>query len=220
MPGEDLRALVPLLKWYQYEPGSAIIVQNDASAFVGFVISGFAKVVRGGKLEQALTARGDGERRRRPRNEVMVALLAPNNMVGEAAALLDSRASASVVALTPCQVIGIPRTDFLACMRRHPAFALAVAQEVARRQVNADRQIELMRGDLEGRIHALNRHCRALGLDVKKWLSNAEIARMVGATRVAVSQVMSRIHANGLDVPPDNQTVNPTVNPTVNQTVQ
>jgi CRP/FNR family transcriptional regulator, cyclic AMP receptor protein len=201
IPEDDLRALVPVVKWHQYEPGSAIIVQNDASALVGFIISGFAKVVRGGKFEHTVAMRSDAERRRRPRNEVMVALLAPNNTVGEAAALLASKAPASVIALTPCEVIGIPQADFLACMRRHPSFALTVAQEVARRQVNADRQIELMRGDLEGRIHALNRHCRALGLDVKKWLSNAEIARMVGATRVAVSQTMSRINANGLDLP-------------------
>lgn len=84
--------------------------------------------------------------------------------------------------------------DLAPCLQQYPAFAAAVARKMAQHLLAADRQIELMRGDLEGRIHAIIRHCQSIGLDTNHWLSKAEIARMAGATRVAVSQVMSRMN--------------------------
>ena len=50
-----------------------------------------------------------------------------------------------------------------------------------------------MRGKVEDRVQALNRYCNSLGLDSERLFSNAEIARMVGASRVAVSQVVNRL---------------------------
>ena len=50
-----------------------------------------------------------------------------------------------------------------------------------------------MRGKVEDRVQALNRYCDSLGLNSENLFSNAEIARMVGASRVAVSQVVNRL---------------------------
>ena len=124
----------------------------------------------------------------------MLALLGPGDMVGEVTSLLDVGRSASILALTPCQLIRIGSDDFLTCLQHNAQFALAIARKLAQHLVSADRQVELMRGDLEGRIHAMLRHCRTIGLDTERWLNNAEIARMVGASRVAVSPIMGRLN--------------------------
>lgn len=193
LPQGQLEDLTKVSDWQAYKPGEVIIRQNEKSSDVRFVVAGFVKVVRGGKHMQAAQAPAVTERRQRMRPEVMVALLGPGAMLGEVAALLDQGRSASVIALTPCQAIIIPRTSFMACMQRHPAFALSVARKLASRIVEVDRRVELMRGDVEGRIHALIRYCQSLGIDTGQWLTNAEIARMVGATRVAVSRIMNEL---------------------------
>lgn len=193
MPEARLEALAKVAEWLAYAPGENIVEQNEESKSVYFLISGYIKIVRGAIPGQKIDAEMGSDRRVRSRQQVMLALLGPGDMVGEVASLLDTRRSASIVALTPCQLIRISSGDFLDCVTQHPQFAIALARKMAMRLISADRQVELMRGDLEGRIHAILRHCTAIGLDTDRWLSNAEIARMVGATRVAVSQTMSRL---------------------------
>ncbi|WP_151639179.1 Crp/Fnr family transcriptional regulator [Noviherbaspirillum aerium] len=193
LPLHELEALLAVVRWRSCEAGDVIPNACTGPGPVLFILSGYVKIVRGGTHRQAAPARQPLDRRTRPRHEVMVALLSPGNMLGEAAAMLGVEDTSSYIGLTPCQMVEVPREKFHSYMHTYPAFSAAVAAHVARRQLHAEQQLELMRGDLEGRIHALLRHCRMLGLDTAKWLSNAEIARMVGATRVAVSQVMGRI---------------------------
>lgn len=193
LPDHQLDILAAVTAWRRHAPGESLMRQNEHSGTVLFIVSGFAKIVRGGVHAQPPAgAPVSSERRARPRLETMVALIGPGDILGEVATLLGTGRSASVVALTPCEVIELPSQDFLSCMQRYPQFALAVARKLAKRLVDASRQVELMRGDLAGRIHALIRNCREQGLDTERWLSNAEIARMVGASRVAVSQIVSR----------------------------
>ena len=197
LPVHELEALLPVVRWCYCEAGGVIPNAYTEQGAVLFILSGYVKLVRGGAPRRTGPARQSLDRRMRPRHEVMVALLSPGNMLGEAAAILGVEDTSSYIGLTPCQMVEVPRAKFLSYMQTYPAFAAAAAAHVARRQLHAEQQLELMRGDLEGRIHALLRHCRVLGLDTEKWLSNAEIARMVGATRVAVSQVMGRIQHQG-----------------------
>lgn len=196
MPENQLVALANVASWAQYQPEDMIMRQSEASALVYFVVSGFAKVLRGGCFGDAAQAPGKSEMRSRSRHMVMVALLGPGDIVGEVGTLLDTGRSASIEALTPCQVISLPGRDFLASMQAHPPFAIAVARKMAQRLADADCRIELMRGELKDRIQAMIRHCESLGLDTARWLSKAEIARMVGASRVAVSQIVNRRHSN------------------------
>lgn len=195
LPEARLEALATVAQWLAYAPGEAIAEQNENTKSVYFIVSGYVKIIRGAIPGQRIEAGVDSDRRVRSRQQVMLALLGPGDMVGELASLLDTRRSASVVALTPCQLIRLSSEDFLTCVQKNPGLAFALARKMAQRLVTANQQVELMRGDLEGRIHAILRHCKAIGLDTDRWLSNAEIARMVGATRVAVSQTMSRLNS-------------------------
>lgn len=196
----QLEALAAAADWRQYAPGKVIARQNETADAVFFVVSGFVKILRGGGFSEVAQAAERGELRSRSRHRVVVALVGPGDLVGEVGTLLARGRSASIVALTPCQVVSIPGPVFLASMSNHPPFAVAVARKMAQRLIDADRQIELMRGKLEDRIQALNRHCRSLGLDSEHLFSNAEIARMVGASRVAVSQIVNRLRRERTEI--------------------
>ena len=194
LPEQVLKNLTGTCSWSEHKPGDPIMRQNDDSTDICFILSGFVKIVRGGGLVSfAQNPKGAAqERRGGERKEIMVALVGPGDLVGEVSALLERGRSASVVALTPCQVTRMPRVEFMRLLEQHPSFAVAISRKLAHRLMDADRQLELMRGSVEGRIRALLRHSEQMGIDVARWLTNAEIARMVGATRVAVSQIVSR----------------------------
>ena len=192
LPDATLERLATVADWQGYNASEIILPQDEQSNLVYFVISGYVKLMRGLAQPQGLAAQGAVERRQRVRSPVMLALLGPGDVIGEVALWLNVSGSPAIVALTPCQVIRFASADLLACVQQYPQFASAVAHKMALRLMAADHQIELMRGDLQGRIHAVIRHCRQIGLDVDRWLTKAEIARMVGATRVAVSQTMGR----------------------------
>ena len=197
LPDATLERLAMVAQWEGYDATETLVQQNAQSSSVYFVISGYVKVMRGNLQTSQIKAQGAPERRLRARAPVMLALLGPGDVAGEVSLWLNVTGSPSLVALTPCQVIRFASADLVACVQQYPPFALAVARKMALRLSDADHQIELMRGDLEGRIHAILRHCTHIGLDVDRWLTKAEIARMVGATRVAVSQVMSRMSRAG-----------------------
>jgi CRP-like cAMP-binding protein len=192
-PDNLLRKLAAVADWGQYQPGMEITRQNEPSGAVYFVVSGCVKILRGGGFADVAQATGKQEMRSRSRPQVVVALVGAGDIIGELGALLECGRSATIVALTSCQIVSIPCRDFMACMQSHPPFAIAVARKIARRLVDTNRQVELMRGKVEDRIQALNRYCNSLGLNSENLFSNAEIARMVGASRVAVSQVVNRL---------------------------
>lgn len=192
-PDKLLKSLATVADWGHYQPGMEITRQNEASGAVYFVVSGCVKILSGGGFADVAQATGKQERRSRSRPQVVVALVGAGDIIGELGALLECGRSATIVALTPCQIVSIPCRDFMACMQSYPPFAIAVACKIARRLVNTNRQVELMRGKVEDRVQALNRYCNSLGLNSERLFSNAEIARMVGASRVAVSQVVNRL---------------------------
>ena len=194
LPENSLVRLLNCANWTSLDPGYCFIRQNDEANAVSFVLSGYVKMMRGEGVARPCMPQGSNERRQRPRLDAMVALIGPGSMVGEAAALLGGSERSSAITLTTSELIRIPNDEFNTLMQASPAFAFAVAGKMAERQIDVERQVELMRGPLEGRVHALLRHCRSIGLDPVGALTNAEIARMVGATRVAVSPIMSRIN--------------------------
>ncbi len=194
LPESALLKLNDVASWITLAPGEMIVRQNDEISSVLLMISGHVKIMRGnlnGERDTSL------ERRHRDRPAVMLALLGPGDLIGESAAVLDNRSTATVVAFTPCQMIKIPSADFVSVLTDHPEFALAIMRKMAVRLIESEWQVELMRGSVEARIHALFRRCKEIGIDTDVWLSNTEIARLVGATRVAVSQIMSKIQRSG-----------------------
>lgn len=189
----QLTSLAQVSSWTSFKAGDTVVRQSAQPDRVFLVVAGFVKVLVGGDRQTEVPRGAKGERRSGVRPEVMLALLGPGDMAGEIALLLDTGRSASLVALTPCQVVGVPGPAFMALMRQSAPLALAVSRKLAQRLVDANQATQLLHSPLEARVLAMLRHCERMGLDSQRWLSNAELARMVGASRVAVSQVMTRL---------------------------
>lgn len=98
-----------------YKDKQIICRQNESSNDLYFIVSGRFAVYSGRKL---------------------ISVLTPNDMfIGEMAFLLNDRRSATVLAVGNCQLIRIPKTDFLSLIRRNPHYGIFLSKMLAQRLI-------------------------------------------------------------------------------------
>lgn len=187
----ELKRLAEQMVMRNYPKKAVIIRQGEPSSHIYFLVSGFVKVCRGGPLSQL----GADDRRGRDRQEIALAILGAGHMLGEMAALTDAARSASVVALSECSLIQFEREAFLDSARRNSEVTFFIMRYLVVRLRDANRQIDLMKTGVDVRIRGLLRNLHEIGLPEDLYPSNAEIGRIVGASREAVSQVIQQIRS-------------------------
>jgi CRP/FNR family cyclic AMP-dependent transcriptional regulator len=166
--------------------GSAVVHEGDRTDFVYFVLTGNLKV---------MVSDEDGR-------EVILTILGQGEMFGEMGVLDDSPRSASVVAVSPSDLVTIAKTDFKRLMQDNFDLAWHVMCNLTRRLRDADRKIEsLALMDVYGRVARLllemSEETDGLKI-VKKKISKQDIAKMIGASREMVSRVMKDLGLRGL----------------------
>ncbi|HMV18287.1 MAG TPA: cyclic nucleotide-binding domain-containing protein [Zoogloea sp.] len=166
--------------------GSAVVHEGDRTDFVYFVLTGSLKV---------MVSDEDGR-------EVILKILGQGEMFGEMGVLDDSPRSASVVAVSPSDLVTISKTDFKRLMQENFELAWHVMCNLAHRLRDADRKIEsLALMDVYGRVARLLLEM-AEEVDgvkvVRKKISKQDIAKMIGASREMVSRVMKDLGLRGL----------------------
>ena len=133
--------------------------------------------------------------------EIILAWLGPGEFFGEMGLIDGSPRSASVVAVEPCELLTIGKTEFQRCMQDNFQVAQKLMQILVRRLREADRNIEsLALLDVYGRVARL-----LLDLSeeeggkrlVKQKISKQDMARMIGASREMVSKVMRDLEVGG-----------------------
>ena len=133
--------------------------------------------------------------------EIILAWLGPGEFFGEMGLIDGSPRSASVVAVEPCELLSIGKTEFQRCMQDNFQVAQKLMQILVRRLREADRNIEsLALLDVYGRVARL-----LLDLSeeeggkrlVKQKISKQDMARMIGASREMVSKVMRDLEVGG-----------------------
>jgi CRP/FNR family cyclic AMP-dependent transcriptional regulator len=133
--------------------------------------------------------------------EIILAWLGPGEFFGEMGLIDGSPRSASVVAVEPCELLTIGKTEFQRCMQNNFQVAQKLMQILVRRLREADRNIEsLALLDVYGRVARL-----LLDLSeeeggkrlVKQKISKQDMARMIGASREMVSKVMRDLEVGG-----------------------
>ena len=133
--------------------------------------------------------------------EIILAWLGPGEFFGEMGLIDGSPRSASVVAVEPCELLTIGKTEFQRCMQENFQVAQKLMQILVRRLREADRNIEsLALLDVYGRVARL-----LLDLSeeeggkrlVKQKISKQDMARMIGASREMVSKVMRDLEVGG-----------------------
>ena len=128
-------------------------------------------------------------------------MLEPNEFVGEMGLIDNSPRSANVVALEPCEVVCISKSDFKRCLADNFEMAMTVMRGLVKRLRDADNQIgSLALMDVFGRVaRLLLETAELVGGEkvVTKKLSKQDIARMIGASREMVSRVMKHLQEAG-----------------------
>jgi CRP/FNR family cyclic AMP-dependent transcriptional regulator len=163
-----------------------VVHEGDRTDFVYFVLTGNLKV---------MVSDEDGR-------EVILTILGQGEMFGEMGVLDDSPRSASVVAVSPSDLVTIAKTDFKRLMQDNFELAWHVMCNLTRRLRDADRKIEsLALMDVYGRVARLLLEMseEVDGLKVvRKKVSKQDIAKMIGASREMVSRVMKDLGLRGL----------------------
>ena len=184
--GEDeLVQLARVVSRKSYARGSLILAAGDPTDSLYILVSGRMKVCMSDL---------DGK-------EVILAILGPNEFVGEMGLIDNSPRSASVVALEPCEIVSVTKADFRRCLADNFEMCMTVMRGLVKRLREADNQIgSLALMDVFGRVARLLLET-AETIDgekvVTRKLSKQDIARMIGASREMVSRVMKPLQTTG-----------------------
>lgn len=181
----DLVQLARVVSRKSYARGSLILGAGDATDSLYILVSGRMKVFMSDL---------DGK-------EVILAILGPNEFVGEMGLIDNSTRSANVVALDQCEIVCISKPDFRRCLADNFDMCMTLMRGLVKRLREADNQIgSLALMDVFGRVARLLLETAEI-VDgekvVTKKLSKQDIARMIGASREMVSRVMKHLQAAG-----------------------
>ncbi len=181
----ELALLTKVVARKSYVRGSQILRAGDPTDSLYILISGRAKVFMSDL---------DGK-------EVILAILGPNEFVGEMGLIDNSPRSASVMALESCEVVCISKSDFKRCLAENFEMAMTVMRGLVKRLRDADNQVgSLALMDVFGRVARLLLETAQI-VDgekvVTRKLSKQDIARMIGASREMVSRVMKHLQEAG-----------------------
>ena len=192
---DDLVQLARVVSRKSYARGSLILGAGDATDSLYILVSGRMKVFMSDL---------DGK-------EVILAILGPNEFVGEMGLIDNSTRSANVVALDQCEIVCISKPDFRRCLADNFDMCMTLMRGLVKRLREADNQIgSLALMDVFGRVARLLLETAEI-VDgekvVTKKLSKQDIARMIGASREMVSRVMKHLQAAGYIEMRDNSIV-------------
>jgi CRP/FNR family cyclic AMP-dependent transcriptional regulator len=182
---DELALLSRVVSRRSYARGSLILGAGDPTDSLYVLISGRIKVFM-----------SDMEGK-----EVILAILGPNEFVGEMGLIDNSPRSANVVALEPCEVVCISKPDFKRCLAENFEMAMTVMRGLVKRLREADNLIgSLALMDVFGRVARLLLETAEVVNGEKvvtRKLSKQDIARMIGASREMVSRVMKHLQSAG-----------------------
>ena len=185
VPEKSLEALARVSMMRRVPRSSAIVRAGDRTDFVYFILSGSLKVLV-----------SDEEGR-----EVILSMLGPGELFGEMGVLDDNPRSATVVAVTPSDLVVMSKSDFKRCLQENFEVCTYIMRNLVQRLRTADRKIEsLALMDVYGRVARLLLEMSE-NVDGKKVvtrkISKQDIAKMIGASREMVSRVMKDLQLQG-----------------------
>jgi CRP-like cAMP-binding protein len=186
----EIEALAAVVRTRSLAAREALFHKGDPGTQVYAVVSGTLKV---------FTTSETGD-------DVVLNLLGPGDVIGEVAALCDSERTASVAALTECELLVLDRRDLLAFLRSQPDAALALMAVLARRLRHLSELVEdtlflnLPVRLAKSLLAQAESHGRQTpeGVRIELRLSQEEWGDLVGATRESVNKQMRAWTDQGL----------------------
>jgi CRP/FNR family cyclic AMP-dependent transcriptional regulator len=186
----EIDALAAVARSLSVAAREELFHKGDAGTHVYAVVHGTLKVV---------TTSEEGD-------DLVFDLLGPGAMIGELAVLCNAERSASVVALSACELLVIERRDLFAFLRSHPEASLALMAVLAQRVRSLSELLEdtlflNLPVRLAKKLVALaeshgQRTAEGVRIDLK--LSQGEWGDLVGATRESINKQLRAWTDEGL----------------------
>ncbi len=187
---KDLDALIAVARNTRLAARERLFHKGDEGTQIYVVIQGRLK---------ALTTSDEGD-------DVVFSILGEGEVFGEIALLGRPRRTATVTAITPCDLLVIDRRDFLQFLRTHPEAAIELLSVLAERLKRVSELVEdTLFLNLPVRLAKKLVHlARAYGghvddgvkIDLK--LSQEEWGDLVGATRESINKLLREWTESGL----------------------
>jgi CRP/FNR family cyclic AMP-dependent transcriptional regulator len=185
----DLEIVAQASRRLNYPKNNIVFYEGDAGDYLLVILKGRVKVTLLGEQGQ----------------ETIITTLEAPAFLGEVALLEGAPRSATVVALTPIEVLQIARAPFLALMRNHPGIALKIMAQLAGALRRATEQIRtLSMFDVYGRVlrcllvTAQQRgETTSTRMIIRPRPSITELASMSGCSRETVSRAIKTLLATG-----------------------
>lgn len=185
LSGEDIQVIAASGVVKSFPKHTVLISEGDQSDFLYVILEGKVKVFvsdESGK-EAILNIQGPGE------------------YFGELALIDEVPRSASVMTLIPSRLAFVSRSDFEACLAKHPTLALKLIRTLTQRIRSLTEVVKnLALHDVYGRVARtllkLAREKNGL-LVIEQRLTHQDIADMVGASREMVSRIMKDLTTGG-----------------------
>jgi len=187
---KDLDALISVAHSIRLAARAQLFHKGDEGTQVYVVIRGTLK---------ALTTSEEGD-------DVVFSILGEGEVFGEIALLGPPQRTATVTAITPCELLVIDRRDFLAFLRSHPEAAIELLSVLAERLKHVSELVEdTLFLNLPVRLakkllHLARTHGERLadGLRIDLKLSQEEWGDLVGATRESINKQLRAWTDTGL----------------------
>ena len=185
----SLQLVVKASRRLKYPKGNIVFHEGDPGDFLLVILNGRVKVTLLGE---------DGQ-------ETIVCTLDPPAFLGEVALLDGSPRSATVIALTPLEVLQIGREPFLALLQKDPGIALKLLMQLAAALRRATEQVRtLSMFDVYGRVlRCLLVTAQQKGQSSRTRMliqprpSVTELASMSGCSRETVSRAIKTLVSTG-----------------------
>ena len=178
----ELQVIAGSTEELDFPANEVIIEQDDESDCAYIIVSGSARVYR-------LTE--DGE-------EVNLAILGKDQVLGEMALLDKQPRSANVESVQPIKVLKLTRTDFSRILHQHPDTAINLLSTLSTRVRSANEHLEdVFSKNLEERTWKMLQTLAHYFPNQQITLSQEELATMVGATRARVTEVLADLADTG-----------------------
>jgi len=184
LAAQDRLDLAGRMRPRHFGKGEIVFHQDDPAGHVYLIASGTVRISTEDESGQ----------------EVVIALIRGGDVFGELALFDEGQRSATVTALTETMAFALASRDFNDVISRNPGAMRQMLALLARRIRHSTGHIEdLVFLDLPGRVaKCLLDQNEILGADGVVALTQEDIARFVGATRVAVNRVLVDLERRGL----------------------
>jgi len=182
---EPLNHLVKILKHQHVKRDAVIVHEGEVSEYFYVILTGKAKVII----------------KNNENREFIISFLKAGEFFGEMGMLDNERRSATVVAMTSCELFLIGKSDFEAFLASNYEIVRYMLKSFSHRMRTVIRKIEsLAMMDVYGRVARIlleNSELINGELLYRYRLSKQEFSEMVGASREMVSRVMKHLEEDG-----------------------